>query len=331
MLTTLATKKRSDMINSVIKGFGSYLPEKIISNQELAQTVQTTDEWIVSRTGIKQRHIASENEFVSDMAAKAGKKAIENAKLNLTDIDLVIVATTTPDKTFPATAVITQSLIGIKQGAAFDVQAVCAGFIYAVSIADCMIKSGNIKNALIIGADKMSSIVDWSDRGSCILFGDGAGAIVLSASNSGDANILGFDINSDGEYKDILYTSGGVSTTGNSGKLIMLGKEVFKHAIDKMGSSLVNLLEKTAITKDQVDWLVPHQANERIIDSLAQRLSFPQEKIIKTVSLHANTSAASIPLALDSAVSEGTIKHGDLVAITAIGGGLSWGSCIFRL
>jgi 3-oxoacyl-[acyl-carrier-protein] synthase-3 len=319
------------MINSVIKGFGSYLPKKILYNHELAQTVQTTDEWIVSRTGIKQRHIASENEFVSDMAASAGAKAIENAGLSLTDIDLIIVATTTPDKTFPATAVITQSILGIKQGAAFDVQAVCAGFIYAVSVADSMIKSGNVKNALIIGADKMSSIVDWSDRSSCILFGDGAGAIILSASTSGDPGILGFDIHSDGEYKDILYTDGGVATTGTSGKLIMLGKEVFKHAIDKMGSSLINLLEKTAITKDMIDWLVPHQANERIIDSLAQRLNFPQEKIIKTVSLHANTSAASIPLALESAVSEGTIRRGNMVAITAIGGGLSWGSCIFRL
>lgn len=312
------------MVNSVIKGSGSYLPNKIISNKELAQTVQTTDEWIVSRTGIKQRHIADENELVSDMAAKAGKIAIENAGLSPTDIDLIIVATTTPDKTFPATAVIIQSLLGIKQGAAFDVQAVCAGFIYAISIADCMIKSGNIKNALVIGADKMSSIVDWNDRGSCILFGDGAGAIILSASTNGDAGIIGFNLHSDGDYKDILYAN-------TSQKLIMLGKEVFKHAIDKMGSSLNDLLEKTGIAKNQIDWLVPHQANERIINALAERLDFPQEKIIKTVDLHANTSAASIPLALDNAISAGTIKNGNLIAVTAIGGGLSWGSCIFKL
>jgi 3-oxoacyl-[acyl-carrier-protein] synthase III len=319
------------MIHSAIKGSGSYLPENIVSNKELEKTVETNDEWIFSRTGIKQRHIAADNEFVSDMAAKAGKRAIANAGLSAADIDLVIVATTTPDKTFPATAVITQSLLGIKQGAAFDVQAVCAGFVYAVSIADSFIKTGNVKNALVIGADKMSSIVDWNDRKSCILFGDGAGAVIISASSEGNADVIGFDINSDGDYRDILYTNGGVTTTGTSGKLKMLGKEVFKHAIDKMGGSLNALLKKTGLSKEEIDWLVPHQANERIIDSLANRLDFPQEKIIKTVALHANTSAASIPLALDSALSAGTIKNGDLVAITAIGGGLSWGSCIFRL
>ena len=318
------------MLNSAIIGTGSYLPARIMLNKELEELVQTSDEWIISRTGIRQRHIAADGEFTSAMAANAGKKAIESAGLTPADIDLIIVATTTPDKTFPATAVITQSLLGIKQAAAFDVQAVCAGFIYAISVADCMVRSGGAKNALIIGADKMSSIVDWTDRGSCILFGDGAGAVVLSASKNGNG-ILGFDLNSDGDYRDILHTNGGVATTGTSGKLVMLGKEVFKHAIDKMGGSLLNLLEKSGINKSEIDWLIPHQANERIIDSLAQRLDFPQEKIIKTVGNHANTSAASIPLALDNGVASGEVKPGNLVAITAIGGGLSWGSCIFRV
>lgn len=319
------------MIKSVITGSGSYLPSRIVSNKDLESTLDTSDEWIVSRTGIRQRHIAADGEFVSDMSAKAGAIAIAKAGLTNSDIDIVILATTTPDKTFPATAVITQSLLGIKQGAAFDVQAVCAGFVYAISLADSLIKTGNAKNALVIGADKMSAIVDWTDKTSCVLFGDGAGAVVLSASNSGDSGIIGFDLNSDGDYRDILHTDGGVTTTGTSGKLIMLGKEVFKHAIEKMGGSLVNLLAKTSISKNEIDWLVPHQANIRIIDTLAQRLEFPTEKIIKTVDKHANTSAASIPLALDSALSAGTIKKNDLVAITAIGGGLSWGSCIFRL
>ncbi len=319
------------MIQSVITGSGSYLPSRIVTNKELEQAIETSDEWIVSRTGIKQRHIAGDTEYVSAMAANAGKIAIEKSGLQNTDIDLIIVATTTPDKTFPATAVITQSLLGIKQGAAFDVQAVCAGFIYAISIADSMIKSGSAKNVLVIGADKMSSLVDWNDRGTCILFGDGAGAIVLSASNSGNSGIIGFDLNSDGDYRDILYTNGGVTTTGTSGKLVMLGKEVFKHAVEKMGSSLVKLLKKSGIEQHEVDWLVPHQANIRIIDTLASKLGFADEKIIKTVSNHANTSAASIPLALDSAIASNTIKKGEIVAITAIGGGLSWGSCIFKL
>jgi 3-oxoacyl-[acyl-carrier-protein] synthase-3 len=323
------------MLKSAIKGTGSFLPLKIMANKELEKIIHTTDEWIISRTGIKQRHIASnlneDCESVAHMAAKAGKVAIDNAGINIDEIDLIIVATTTAEKTFPATAVIAQEILGIKQGAAFDIQAVCAGFVFALSIADCMIKSGGIKNALVIGADKMSSIVNWSDRSSCILFGDGAGAVVLSASNDGASGLIGFDINSDGNFKDILYTDGGVSSTGTSGKLVMLGKEVFKHAVDKMGESLKKLLEKTNITSSQIDWLVPHQANERIIDALAQRLDFPIEKVIRTVGIHANTSAASIPLALHSAVCSGQIKTGDLVASTAIGGGLSWGSYILRL
>lgn len=319
------------MIKSVITGFGSYLPSKVVSNKDLESILDTSDEWIVSRTGIKQRHIAADDEFVSDMAAKAGAIAIARAGLAPEDIDVVIVATTTPDRTFPATAVITQSILGIKQGSAFDVQAVCAGFVYAISLADSLIKTGNARHILVIGADKMSSIVDWNDKTTCVLFGDGAGAVVLSASDSGDSGIIGFDLNSDGDYRDILYTNGGVTTTGTSGKLIMLGKEVFKHAIEKMGGSLVNLLNRTSLSKHEIDWLIPHQANIRIIDTLAQRLDFPEEKIIKTVDKHANTSAASIPLALDSALTSNIIKKDDIIAITAIGGGLSWGACILRL
>jgi len=323
------------MLKSVIKGTGSFLPLRVMTNKEFEETINTTDEWIFSRTGIKQRHIASDAEksleSVANMAANAGKMAIDNSGLSVDDIDLIIVATTTPEKTFPATAVIAQSILGVKQGAAFDIQAVCAGFVFALSVADCMIKAGGIKNALVIGVDKMSSIVDWSDRSSCVLFGDGAGAVVLSAAASGNAGLIGFDLNSDGNFKDILFTDGGVSSTGNSGKLVMTGKEVFKHAIEKMSNSFITLLEKTGITSAEIDWLVPHQANERIIDSLAEKLSFPIEKVIKTVSMHANTSAASIPLALHSAISSGTITSGDLVASAAIGGGLSWGSCIFRM
>lgn len=311
------------MVHSAIKGSGSYLPARIVPNAELAAKVETTDEWITSRTGIRQRHIAEDGETTSQMAANAGKAAIAKAGLSANDIDLIIVATTTPEKSFPATAAITQSLLGIKNAAAFDVQAVCAGFVYALSVADSMIKSGNFRNALVIGADKMSSLVDWNDRGTCILFGDGAGAVVLSASEK-PGGVLGFDLHTDGDFRDILYANSGE-------KLVMHGKEVFKHAVEKMGGSLLNLLNKCNIAANDVDWLVPHQANERIIDTLAEKLHFPAGKIIKTVGSHANTSAASIPLALDNAFNSGSIKAGNLVAITAIGGGLSWGSCIFRI
>ncbi len=319
------------MFYSVIKGTGSYLPANIVSNKDLEKTIETSDEWIFTRTGIRQRHLANSDENVSYMAAKAGQKAIANSGLTNKDIDLVIVATTTPDKIFPATAVITQSLLGIKGGAAFDVQAVCAGFIYAISIADSLIKTGNAKNILVIGAEKMSSIVDWNDRTTSILFGDGAGAIVLSQSNNNKAGIVGFELCSDGDYKDILYADGKNANQQASGKLIMNGREVFKHAIEKMGNSLLSLLSKTGIKISEIDWFVPHQANIRIIDALIQRLELPVEKVVRTVDIHANTSAASIPLALDNAISSGNIKKGDMVAIAAIGGGLSWGSCIFRL
>lgn len=313
------------MVKAVITGTGSYLPSKIISNDELTKTIATTDEWIVSRTGIKQRHIADDNITTASMAAKAGQAAIAKAGLDTTDIDLIILATTTPDKTFPASAVLTQSILGAKNAAAFDVQAVCAGFIFALSVAEGMIMSGRHKNILVIGADKMSSIVNWEDRGTCILFGDGAGAVVLNARNSTDRGMIGFDIKSDGNYSNILYAN------HNPEKLAMMGKEVFKHAIEKMASSLEAVLSRNNIMKDHVDWLVPHQANERIIDTLAGKLNFQQEKIVKTVSMHANTSAASIPLALDEAVRSDLIKEGQLVAVTAIGGGLSWGAGIFRL
>lgn len=315
------------MVNAVITGCGAYLPEKILTNKDIEKMVETSDEWIIARTGIKQRHIAANDELTSHMAAKAAGDALKNAGIDAEKIDFIIVATTTPDKTFPATAVNVQKIIGASNAAAFDVQAVCSGFVYAMTVANGLIKSGMAKNILVIGADKMSSIVDWNDRGTCILFGDGAGAVVLSASND-DRGIIGSCLYSDGNYQDILYTNGGAGSTGDSGKVHMTGQEVFKHAVEKMTNSIKAVLEKNNLKKEDIAYLVPHQANLRILDMVGKKLRLPEEKLIATVENHANTSAASIPLAITQ--SKDKFTKGDLIVLTAIGGGLAWGSLALK-
>jgi 3-oxoacyl-[acyl-carrier-protein] synthase-3 len=292
--------------------------------------VETNGQWILERTGIQERRIAAEGELTSDLATKAAEKAIFRAGLKAEDIDLIVLATTTPDNTFPSTAVMVQQKLGIKNCAAFDVQAVCTGFVYALSIADGLIKNGGFKNALVIGAETISRIIDWTDRGTCILFGDGAGAVVLSARENTDRGILAFSLHSDNATKDILYTDGGVSSTQNAGLLRMAGQEVFKHAVIKLAETTNESLAKANITADQVNWIIPHQANQRILDATVKKLGISPEKLISTVALHGNTSAASIPLALDVATQQQKIKEGDILAIQAIGGGLTWGSVIIR-
>lgn len=315
------------MTGSFISGCGSYLPAKIMKNTDLEKIVETSDEWIVSRTGIKQRHIAEENEFTSHMAAKASEQALDNAGLESRSIDLIIVATTTPDQTFPSTAVKVQALLGISSCPAFDVQAVCSGFIYALSIADCFIKTNKANHVLVIGAEKMSSIVDWSDRNTCVLFGDGAGAIILSKTEENNNGIIDTKIYSDGNFQDILYTNGGVCSSNTSGKIKMIGKDVFRHAVEKMSNSVIEILLKNNLS-GKLDFLIPHQANARILESVSGKLNLRSEKIISTLELHGNTSAASIPLALAEANRENKFKHNNLLALTAIGGGLTWGSCL---
>ena len=316
--------------SSVIIGTGSYLPKNIVTNDELAKTIDTNDEWIFSRTGIKQRHVVAEGEYTSDMAFEAAKGAILSAKISAEELDLIIVCTTTPDKTFPSVAVKVQSKLGIKNIPAFDLQAVCAGFVYGLTVADNFIKAGSAKNILVIGADSMSKILDWQDRSTCVLFGDGAGAVVIQAQENTDAGIISSIIAADGKYEDILVTDGGVACTKTAGVATMVGKEVYKHAVEKMSKAIVNLLEKTNYTKDDLNWVIPHQANARIIDAIAKRLDFPMEKMVVTVDKQANTSAATIPLALDHSVKEGMIKSGELIMITALGAGLTWGSCLLK-
>jgi 3-oxoacyl-[acyl-carrier-protein] synthase-3 len=315
---------------SVIKGSGAYLPNKIISNNDLPAHLNTNDEWISSRTGIKQRHIADGP--TSDLAFNAGKAAILSAGLTIDDIDLIIVATTTPDCSFPATAAIVQHKLGcVKPIPAFDIQAVCAGFIFAMSMADNMIKLGQAQNALVIGADKMSSLVDWNDRGTCVLFGDGAGAVILSAAKSSNQiGILDHALYTDGSLTNILYADGGVSSTRTVGQLKMAGKEVFKHAVEKMSEAVLAILLKNNMHPNNIDLLIPHQANIRILEAIAKRLDLSENKLIATVDQHANTSAASIPLALDYALKHGKISEGDNVVLTAIGGGMSWGTMLIR-
>lgn len=316
---------------SVILGCGSYLPSKVLTNEDLSKIVDTNDEWITTRTGIKKRHIAAEDEFTSDMATAAAKQALANAGVGTDSIDLVIIATSTPDQTFPATAVITQSKLGIKQGAAFDVQAVCAGFVYGITTADSMLRAGVATRALVIGADKMSSILDWQDRSTCVLFGDGAGAVVMELQeNKEGRGFISSVIRSDGDFRDLLYADGGVCKSGKSGVVKMSGQDVFKHAVEKMASSTEQALAQAALTKDDVTWFVPHQANLRILDRVAKKLGLPKEQVIATVDQHANTSAASIPLALEHATGAGKIKQGDTLALSAIGGGLAWGTAIVK-
>jgi len=317
-------------MQSRIIATGSHLPQKIVTNSDLVKTVETSNEWIIERTGIEQRHIAAEDELTSDLAAAAAKKAIANSGLKAEEIEMIIVATTTPDLTFPATATTVQAKIGAKAAFAFDIQAVCSGFVFAITTADNFIKSGQVKNALVIGADKLSSIVDWQDRNTCVLFGDGAGAVILQATEEENRGIIASSLYSDGTLNDILKTSGGPSSNQKSGFIEMAGKEVFKHAVDKMVKSVIATLSKAGLTTKDIDLLIPHQANLRILNAVATRLGLPEEKVIVTVQKHANTSAASIPLALDHANSQKKIKDGDVLVLEALGGGLTWGSVVLK-
>ncbi len=314
---------------AVIKGTGSALPRTRVSNADLAKRVDTTDEWIVERTGIRFRHIAEEDETTSSLAIEAAQKAMEAAGFGSADIDLIIVATATPDQTFPATATIVQDALGCNGCVAFDVAAVCSGFLYALSVADSMIRAGSAHNALVIGAETFSRILDWEDRGTCVLFGDGAGAVVLAA-EQGERGILATRLHADGAHNQLLYVDGGAGTTGTVGKLRMKGREVFRHAVVNLSSVLKEVLEEAGESIDNVDWVVPHQANARILDATAKKLNLAPEKVIKTVDLHANTSAASVPLALDTAVRDGRIKPGDLLVLEAMGGGFTWGASVIR-
>jgi 3-oxoacyl-[acyl-carrier-protein] synthase-3 len=321
-------------IRSIIAGTGSYLPARILTNKELEKMVDTTDEWIVQRSGIRERHIAAEGEFTSDLAIAAAREALKNAKLKAEDIDGVIVATTTPDQTFPSVAVKVQAALGLKPGLAFDVQAVCTGFIYAIATADNFIARGQAKRIIVIGAEKMSSILNWKDRTTCVLFGDGAGAIILEAGNGSgnikDRGVLSSHLYAEGTQRDLLYTDGGPSSTGTSGHIVMHGKEVFKYAVQYMADVVNEAIEHNGITPADLDWLVPHQANIRIIEATAKKLHLSMDKVVVTVDRHGNTSAASIPLALHDAVFKGRIKKGDLLLLEAMGGGLTWGAALVR-
>jgi 3-oxoacyl-[acyl-carrier-protein] synthase-3 len=318
------------MTNNQILATGSYLPERVMTNDDLSKLVDTNDEWITERTGIKERHIASKEQKTSDLAYEAAKKAIDKANIDAQDIDLIIVATTTPDLTFPSTAVIVQGKLGIKSCSAFDIQAVCSGFIYGLTTADSLMKTLGLKKALVIGAETMSRIIDWKDRGTCILFGDGAGAVILEETEDSNKGILAANLYSDSQTKELLYTDGGTSASQKAGHIHMEGREVFKHAVSKLATCTKESLQKANLTTDEIDWVIPHQANQRILDATIKKLRVKEDKLISTVAKHANTSAASIPLALDNAVEEGKVKKGDLLAIQAIGGGLTWGSAIVR-
>ena len=317
------------MSNSVIIGTGSYLPDHILTNDDLSKMVDTNDEWIVSRSGIKQRHIVAEGQLTSDLAFMAAKNAIESAKINANEIDMIIVCTTTADRSFPSVAVTVQAKLGIKNIPAFDLQAVCAGFVYGLTIADQFIKTGSAKTILLIGAESMSKLVDWQDRNTCVLFGDGAGAVIIRAHESHEG-IIATQINAEGSLEDILYTDGGIALNKTTGFIKMAGKEVFKNAVEKMGNTIVELLEKSKYSKEDLNWVVPHQANARIINAIATRLEVPVDKMVVTLDMQANTSAATIGLALDHHVKAGKIKSNDLIVISALGAGLTWGGCLLR-
>jgi len=314
---------------SVIRGVGSALPKRRVSNEELAQTVDTTDQWIVERTGIRSRYVAGDGETTASLATDAARRALDHAGLAATDIDLIVLATATPDQTFPSSATKVQAALGIDDCIAFDVHAVCTGFLYALSVADSMLRSGGAKKALVIGAETFSRILDWDDRGTCVLFGDGAGALVLSAEET-DGGILATRLHADGRHNDLLFVDGGPSTTGTVGKLRMKGREVFRHAVVNLAAVLNEVLAAAGLTSADVDWVVPHQANARILDATAKKLGLPPEKIVVTVDRHANTSAASVPLAFDTAVKDGRIKRGDIVVLEAMGGGFTWGAAALR-
>jgi 3-oxoacyl-[acyl-carrier-protein] synthase III len=321
-------------LRSVVLGVGSHLPARILTNAELAEKVDTSDEWIVQRTGIQQRHIAAEGETTSDLAFHAAEKALANAGIAASDIDLIVLATSTPDRTFPATATAVQARLGITHGAAFDLQAVCSGFVFALSTADKFLRSGSHKRALVIGAETFSRILDWEDRTTCVLFGDGAGAVVLEAQEQPDGlagrGILTTHLRSDGRHTSKLYVDGGPSLTGTVGHLRMEGREVFKHAVGMITDVMTDAYAATGTSSEDLDWFVPHQANKRIIDASADKLKIAREKVVITVDRHGNTSAASIPLALDAAVRDGRIRKGHLVMLEAMGGGFTWGSALVR-
>ena len=324
-------------VRARIIGCGSYLPERILTNAELATMVDTSDEWIVTRTGIRQRHIVAAGEKTSDLGFKAAEKALQHADLKAQDIDLVLVATSTPDNTFPATATKIQAMLGMRSGAAFDLQAVCSGFVYGLAIADNFIKAGQVRTVLLIGAEVFSCILDWKDRSTCVLFGDGAGAVVVRADGGhreGAPNnapgILSTHLHSDGTLCDILYVDGGPSSTKTVGHVRMAGREVFRHAVINLAAIVDEALEANGLTRDDIDWLVPHQANKRILVSTARRLGLPYERVVVTIDRHANTSAASIPLALDEAVRDGRIQSGHLILMEAMGGGLTWAAGLVR-
>jgi 3-oxoacyl-[acyl-carrier-protein] synthase-3 len=316
-------------LHSVVLGVGSALPSRRVSNDELAETVETSDAWIVERTGIRSRYLAADHETTASLATDAAKRALDHAGLAATDIDLIVLATATPDQTFPSSATKVQAALGIDDCVAFDVHAVCTGFLYALSVADSMLRSGNSKKALVIGAETFSRILDWEDRATCVLFGDGAGALVLGTEQS-ERGILATRLHADGRHNDLLFVDGGPSTTGTVGKLRMKGREVFRHAVVNLAGVLNEVLEAAGLTAAEVDWVVPHQANARILDATARKLGLPAEKIIVTVDEHANTSAASVPLAFDTAVKDGRIKRGDLIVLEAMGGGFTWGAAALR-
>ncbi|MGB5093886.1 MAG: beta-ketoacyl-ACP synthase III [Parvibaculum sp.] len=323
-----------NVIRSVVAGCGSYLPQRALSNAELSQMVATTDEWIQERTGIRNRHIAAKGELTSDLALAAAKAALDDAGMDAQELDTIILATTTPDNTFPATATTVQAKLGMHHGAAFDIQAVCSGFVYALTIADTFIKAGQGKNILVIGAETFSRLLDWEDRTTCVLFGDGAGAVVVKAGagegNNADRGILTAHLHSDGRFKDKLYVDGGPSSTGTVGHVRMEGREVFRHAVVNIADTITESLAATGLTVADIDWFVPHQANRRILEGTAKRIGLPIEKVVMTVGEHGNTSAASVPLALDRGLKDGRIKPGQLVLLEAMGGGFTWGSVLVR-
>ena len=323
------------MRRSLLVGQGAYLPARVVTNAELAASVDTSDEWIFKRTGIRQRHVAAEGEMTSDLALAAARRALDSAGVAPGDIDLIVLATTTPDDTFPATATKVQAGLGIHHGAAFDVQAVCAGFMYALAVADNFIKAGQAQRALVIGAETFTRLLDWNDRSTCVLFGDGAGAVVLEShqgdGGAGDFGILSTHLHTDGRQRDILYVDGGPSSTRTVGHVRMNGKEVFRHAVGKLAAVMEEALADHGLAPSAVDWLVPHQANQRIIEGLRAKLDLPADRVVSTVERHANTSAASVPLALTASVEAGGVKSGDLVMFEAIGGGLAWGAGLVRI
>ena len=319
------------MPNILMTSVGSYLPERVITNAELSEWVDTSDEWIRQRTGIEQRHMVAEGDKTSDLAVNAAKMALSHVSFDVDEIDIIVVATTTPDDTFPSTATTVQRKLGAKQAFAFDVQAVCAGFVYALTVAESMLLAGKGQKALVIGAESFTKLLDWTDRSTCVLFGDGAGAVILEAEEGADDyGILSSALHSDGNFRDILYVDGGPSATGEVGHVRMEGQEVFRHAVEKLSSVMDEVLQMAGKAPSEIDWLVPHQANLRIINGMQRKLKLPEDRVIRTVQKHANTSAASIPLALSEAVHDGRIGSGDLLALEAIGGGLAWGGSLVR-